>query len=174
MALDEEQDEVITSLEMTSPDELHPGRAAPEPIELEKVAPSAPQLLCSTYVRVWEPLASGGRVHWSDTDWRRELSRAGVEAWLARVGHEVAGLAELEAESNGDVGLVVFGLVPEFVGKGFGAAFLTLVTRLAWEMPGASPVRRVWVQTSSGDHPHAIKNYTARGFRVFQSQTKHA
>lgn len=171
MASDEEQDEVITSLEMTSPDELRLGRAAPEPIELEKVDPSAPQLLRSTYARVWEPLASGGR---ADTDWRRELSRAGVEAWLARVGDEVAGLAELEVESNGDVGLVVFGLVPEFVGKGFGAAFLTLVTRLAWEMPGASPVRRVWLQTSSRDDPHAINNYMARGFRVFETQNKHA
>jgi RimJ/RimL family protein N-acetyltransferase len=174
MPSDEEQGEVIVSLEMMSREELLPGRAAPEPIELDRVDPGAPQLLRTTYVRVWEPLASGGRGDWTDVDWRRELSRAGVEAWLARLDNEVIGLAELDVESNGDVGIVVFGLVPEFVGKGLGAPFLTLVTRLAWEMPGRAPARRIWVQTSSADHPNAISNYIARGFRVSRIRNQHA
>ena len=71
--------------------------------------------------------------------------------------HEnVAGLAELEAQPNGDVGIVVSGLVPEFVGKGFGGAFLTVATRRAWNMETCGrPTTRVWLQTSSRDHPHA-------------------
>jgi len=165
-----ETNDVITTLEMTSPADLRPGRAASEPIEFVVVNPAAPRLIRSTYVRVWEPLASGGRMDWSERDWRRELSRPGVEAWIARIGGEVAGLVELEAEPDGDVGIVVFGLVPEFIGRGFGAALLTLATKLAWERPGQRPVRRVWLQTSSGDHPHAMKNYLARGFKVVAGQ----
>jgi hypothetical protein len=112
---------VATSLEMTSPADLRPGRKAPQPIELESVSPSGPQLVRATYVRIWKPLAFSGRMAWSATDWTHELSRSGVEAWLARIGDEIAGLVELEADADGTVGIVVFGLVPEFIGRGFGA-----------------------------------------------------
>ena len=164
--------EVITSLEMTSLEELRPGREAPTPIKLVEVEAAASQLLRTTYWRVWEALASGGRVNWSDADWVGELSRPGVRAWLAQIEGEVAGLVELEAQGT-DVGIVVFGVVPEFRGRGFGAGFLSLVTRLAWQMPEAAPVRRVWLQTSSGDHPNAIKNYEARGFTTFRTKADH-
>ena len=111
---------------------------------------------------------------WSDAQWERELSRQGIRAWVARVDGDVAGFVELEAEPNGDVGIVVFGLVSEFVGRGFGGAFLTLATEMAWKVtsPGGSPTKRVWVETSSHDHPHALPNYERRGFRPFASSTR--
>jgi len=92
------------------------------------------------------------------------------------VDEEVAGLLELDVEPDGEVGIVVFGLVAEFVGRGFGGAFLTLATELAWGMrsPHHLPTRRVWVETSSRDHPHARPNYERRGFRVFQTRRGHA
>jgi hypothetical protein len=88
------------------------------------------------------------------------------------VHEDVVGLVELEAQSNGDVGIVVFGLVPEFVGRGFGGAFLTLATQLAWELtsPDGTATTRVFVQTSSRDHPNAIPNYERRGFRTFRTE----
>lgn len=160
--------ETITSLELTSPSELVPARAPPAPLELEEVDSAAAAVLRSTYVRIGAPHGWIGRSAWSDDQWEEELSRPGVKAWLARVDGDVAGFVELEGESNGDVGIVVFGLVPEFVGRGFGGAFLTLATQLAWEAmpPAGPPTRRVWVQTSSRDHPHARPNYERRGFRA--------
>jgi GNAT superfamily N-acetyltransferase len=156
----------LIQLEMTSPTQLVPGRPPPARLEVEEVGPAAAPVLRSTYVRIWTPLASGGRIAWSDAQWEEELSRPHVRAWLARVGGEVAGFVELEAEPNGDVGIIVFGLVPEFVGKGFGGAFLTLATEMAWKVISrGGPTRRVLVQTSSGDHPHALANYERRGFR---------
>jgi GNAT superfamily N-acetyltransferase len=161
-------DEVVTCLEMTSPDQLVPGRPPPAPFELEAVGRAAAPILRSTYVRVWEALASGGRMGWSDAQWDEELSRPGVRAWLARVGGAIAGIVELEAEQNGAVGIVVFGLVSEFVGKGFGGAFLTQAVETAWKLTSqGEPTRRVWVQTSSEDHPHALPNYERRGFLPF-------
>jgi GNAT superfamily N-acetyltransferase len=95
-----------------------------------------------------------------------------VRAWLARVQDEVAGIPELEADPEGNAGVVIFGLLPEFFGKGFGGAFLTSATRLAWQMvsPSGVPTKRVWVQTSSRDHPHALPNYEKRGFRTFRTE----
>lgn len=46
---------------------------------------------------------------------------------------------------------------------------LTEAVRRAWDTVAADgiPTRRVWLHTSSLDHPHAMRNYTRRGFRPF-------
>jgi GNAT superfamily N-acetyltransferase len=113
-------------------------------------------------------------MEWSAGDWETELLRPGVKAWLARVGGETVGLVELELEPSGDVGIVIFGLVPEFIGRGFGGSLLTATVQLAWSLSSERPVQRVWLQTTSGDHPNAIENYKRRGFEVFQTQPEQA
>src|SRR6185312_989044 len=65
------------------------------------------------------------------------------------------------------------GLIFVFIGCGFGAAFLTLVTRHAWERPEQLPVRRAWLRTSSGDHPHAVANQLTWGGQDFR-ESNHA
>jgi GNAT superfamily N-acetyltransferase len=167
-------DEVITSLEMTAPMQLVPARPESAPLELEEIEPAGAPLVRSLYVRIWEPLVSGGRMDWSDAQWEDELSRPEVRVWVARVGVELAGFVELEAAPDGVVGIVVFGLVPEFIGRGFGGVFLTRATETAWKMTSRSgcSTSRVWVQTSSGDHPHALANYQRRGFRIFRVERR--
>jgi GNAT superfamily N-acetyltransferase len=97
-----------------------------------------------------------------------------VRAWIAQVGGEVAGVVEVEAQPGGDVEITVFGLVPDFIGRGFGAHLLTMGTRLAWkvEPPYGTRVRRVWLHTSSRDHPHAKPNYERRGFCPFRTERR--
>jgi GNAT superfamily N-acetyltransferase len=165
----ESMDAVVTCLEMTSPTQLGPGLPPPSPIEMKEVGPDGARLCGSIYVRIATPLGWRGRTAWSDAQWEDELSRQNVRAWVARMEGHIAGLVEVEAEPTGDVGIVVFGLVPEFVGRGFGGAFLTLATEMAWKVSavGGRPTKRVWVQTSSVDHPHALTNYERRGFRQF-------
>jgi GNAT superfamily N-acetyltransferase len=161
---------VVTCLEMTAPSQLVPARPPAAPLEMDAVAPAMAPLLRSVYLRTWAGLASGGRMSWSATHWEGELSRPGARAWVVRIEEEPAGLVELEAEPTGDVGIVVFGLVPEFIGQGFGGAFLTWATETAWKLtsPAGNPTKRVWVLTSSDDHPHALPNYKRRGFRIFR------
>jgi GNAT superfamily N-acetyltransferase len=90
------------------------------------------------------------------------------------VGDEIAGMVELEAQPGGDVEIVVFGLVPEFIGRGFGAHLLTVGTGLAWKLEPLDGgfVRRVWLHTSSRDHPYARPNYERRGFRPFRTERR--
>lgn len=167
-------DETITHLEMTSPSQLVPGRPPPAPLEMQEVGPTVAPIVRSTYVRIGAPHGWMGRSDWSDEQWKEELSRPAIKAWIALVDKDVAGLVELEAESNGDAGIVVFGLVPEFVGRGFGGALLTVATRQAWQItsPGGERAKRVFVQTSSRDHPHAKPNYERRGFRTFRTERR--
>ncbi|HEU4397230.1 MAG TPA: GNAT family N-acetyltransferase [Actinomycetota bacterium] len=165
-------EETVTYLEMTSADQLVPGRPPPAPLTMERLDPASLPLLRSTYDRIGAPHRWVGRSAWSDAQWSAWLSRPGMQPWIARVDGEVAGMVELELQSGGDVEIVVFGLVPEFVGRGFGSHLLTLGTRLAWEAehPDKAPTRRVWLHTSSRDHPNARPNYERRGFRGFRTE----
>jgi GNAT superfamily N-acetyltransferase len=166
--------EILTSLEMTAPSQLVAGRTPPAAVELEEVGPDSASLVGSIYVRIGAPHGWTGRTTWSDEQWEGELSRPDARTWIARVDEVVAGFVELEMNPTGDAGIVVFGLVPEFVGRGFGGEFLTIATRLAWQLraPDGSPPTRVWVQTSSRDHPNAQRNYERRGFRAFRRDRK--
>ena len=171
-------DETVTYLEMTSPDRLRPGRPAPAAVELDRLDQASWRLLKATYERVGAPFDWQGRragpTAWSDGRWQEHLARPAVHAWVARVGGVVAGLVELELQPGGNVEITVFGLVPEFVGKGFGAHLLTLAAALAWnaEPLDGARVRRVWLHTSSRDHPHAKPNYERRGFRAFRTERR--
>jgi GNAT superfamily N-acetyltransferase len=86
------------------------------------------------------------------------------------VGDQEAGLISLRSLPHREVEIDTFGLVPEYVGRGFGGHLLPMAVRLAWDLEtsGAGPVRRVWLHTSSLDHPHALPNYRSRGFRQFR------
>ncbi|MHC4106046.1 MAG: GNAT family N-acetyltransferase, partial [Planctomycetota bacterium] len=52
---------------------------------------------------------------------------------------------------------------------GIGRQLLTAAVERAWQM-GA---RRVLVHTNTRDHPHALGNYQARGFRIFKEEQKY-
>ena len=78
-----------------------------------------------------------------------------------------AGYFELEEQDVATVELVYFGLLPRFIDQGFGSAFLTVAIEQAWQLDA----KRVWVHTCTLDHPSALANYLARGFRQFDEKT---
>jgi hypothetical protein len=72
---------------------------------------------------------------------------------------ELAGLGCLRWHPGPEVELDTFGLVPEYIGLGYGGYALTLLTRAAWTLTSPyiddaadAVVQRVWLQTSSWDH----------------------
>ena len=65
------------------------------------------------------------------------------------------------------VEIAYFGLLPQCIGQGLGGHLLTVAIERAWQM-GAT---RVWLHTSTRDHPLALANYQARGLRVFQQES---
>lgn len=150
----------ITYLEMTSRDQLVAGKLPPAEIALDRAGAPAMALIRSTHDRIATPhhwLSLG----WSEQRWSNVLDRPGVRCWIARVGADVIGLILMEQHARGDVEITKFGLVPEWVGRGFGGHLLTLAVQLAW---GVGAVDRVWLATTSIDHLHALSNYRARGF----------
>lgn len=167
-------DQTITYLEMTRPDQLVAGRLPPAPVEMKPGNQASAALLRSIYDRIAAPHHWTSRSGWSVGQWEELLARPDVHAWLAWVDEECAGMVEAEVQSGGNVEIGVFGLVPEFVGKGYGGHVLTLGTQLAWgaKAKGGEATTRVWLHTSSLDHPHALPNYERRGFRPFRTEQR--
>ncbi len=157
----------ITVLEMTAADELVPAPPPPLPLTLARAGAGGAELVRTTHRAVGRPYGWSARPRWSRERWRRHLERPELAVWIARVGPRSAGMIEMERGVQ-EVEITIFGLRPEFIGRGLGGPLLTEGTRLAWgsrDRDGAAP-RRVWLRTSSLDHPHAIHNYRSRGYRV--------
>ena len=77
-----------------------------------------------------------------------------------------AGFAELDRRVAGEVELVQFGLLPEFIGQGLGKFFLQWAIDKSW---GYGP-RRLWLHTCSLDHPAALPNYLKAGFQICKEE----
>ncbi|MEV4054419.1 GNAT family N-acetyltransferase [Amycolatopsis sp. NPDC049688] len=153
-------EEIVTQLEMTAADQLNPAPAV-DGVALRAVRPGP--LIRELHVRIGTPHGWPG-VTRGDAEWDRWLAEPGRHYRLVEYRGEVAGAADFEPQPGGVVEITTFGLVPGFVGKGLGGYALTLVVADAWALPGT---RRVWLHTSSLDHPNALPNYLRRGFRSF-------
>jgi len=159
----------ITHLEMCSPGALRP-KPAPRPdVAVARVPVPAPELNRFFYTAVGGRWYWLERLPWTYADWLRYLDRPEQETWVVNVAGTPAGYFELERQPGGSVEIVYFGLLPAHTGRGLGGWALSEAARRGWEM-GA---RRVWVHTCDLDHPGALANYLARGFRPFKVEIKH-
>lgn len=89
-----------------------------------------------------------------------------VEIYVLHVEQAPAGFGELDRRTEGQIELAYFGLMPEFIGKGFGKRFLHWVVQKAWSY---GP-RRLWLHTCDLDHPAALPVYLEAGFVVFDQR----
>jgi GNAT superfamily N-acetyltransferase len=114
-----------------------------------------------------------------DYDWtsRKKLTDAELAAILHDPRDEVhvlmadgvpAGFAELDRRTEGEIELVQFGLMPEFIGQGLGQYFLQWTIDKAWSY---NP-RRIWLHTCTKDHPAALPNYRKAGFAMYKEEVK--
>ncbi len=159
--------QIVTSyLEMTDPSQLRPLRATGIDWQLIQASIPCPELNRFLYTAVGGDWYWIDRLPWTHEQWLAYLSRPGLETWVAYVGGTPAGYFELELQASTGVEIVYFGLLPQFVGRGLGGALLTAATERAWQLRPA----RVWLHTCTLDHPGALANYQARGFRLYKEE----
>jgi GNAT superfamily N-acetyltransferase len=158
----------ITHLEMRSPDDLRARMAPRSDVAVVRVPEPIPELNRFFYTAIGSDWYWLDRLPWTYADWRTYLDRPGLETSVVTVAGVPAGYFELERQSGADVEIVYFGLLPAYTGRGLGGWALSEATRRAWAVGAA----RVWVHTCDLDHPGALANYLARGFRVFKVETK--
>ncbi|MFI1016268.1 GNAT family N-acetyltransferase [Streptomyces sp. NPDC020965] len=164
------------SLEQTSPADLRPAAAPAGEVQIIRAEIPSPEFSRFLYTAV------GGDVRWTDRlgmtypQWEETLGRPGVETWVAYERGTPAGYAEIEAQDEGSVEIVYFGLIPAFRGRRIGGHLLSYAVARAWDLaerrPELAATKRVWLHTCSLDGPHAMDNYLRRGFRLFDTKVE--
>lgn len=109
------------------------------------------------------------RERMSDDELAAEVQHEDVELYVLYVNGAPAGYAELDFRPMpNEAELAYFGLIPDFIGQGFGKYLLVQAIGLAWRRnPG-----RLIVQTCTLDHPGALPLYQKCGFRAYDRKDK--
>ena len=157
---------VRTYLEMRSPGDLHPARQPVDAPRLERMEECPVSFFRYLYTEVGRAYHWVDRLSWSDERVRAHLGDPDVSVWLLSSRGAPAGYFELRRHGDASIEIAYFGLLPEFVGRGWGGHLLTEAVRAAW----ASRPERVWLHTCTLDHPAALPNYRKRGFRPVREE----
>jgi hypothetical protein len=157
----------VVWLELSNDDPVRESGAIPEGFTLERMPVAQPEVNRFLYTAV------GADWYWVDqldkplSWWNARVQTPGFETWILREQGSLAGYFELEPTAQG-MELAYFGLLPAYASRGgLGGPLLCSAIRRARQTD--APV--LTVNTCSLDHPAALANYTARGFRVIRRET---
>ena len=107
------------------------------------------------------------RLSWTDEKWINFISNKNLETYVISEFEDLIGFFELLYNPNlNETEISYFGLLEEYIGKGIGGYALSEAIKKAFE----KNIKRVWLHTCTLDHPNALKNYIARGMRVFRKE----
>ena len=82
---------------------------------------------------------------------------------------DLAGYFELIFHSDlQEIEIAYFGLLEEYHNKKLGGYLLSTAIKKSFEK---KDIKRVWVHTCTLDHENALKNYLARGMKIFKTET---
>ena len=109
------------------------------------------------------------RLTWTDTDWIKYSSNPKVETYILKVGGDFAGYFELIFHlEKKETEIAYFGLLEEYHNKKLGGYLLSIAIKKSFKKEN---IKRVWVHTCSLDHKNALKNYIARGMKIYKKET---
>jgi ribosomal protein S18 acetylase RimI-like enzyme len=107
------------------------------------------------------------RLKWSDQDWLDYISNDFFKLYILKQKNELAGYYELLYDPKiPSMEISYFGIFKEFFGKGIGGYLLTDAILNSYN----HSINKVWVHTCTLDHPNALKNYLARGMKIFKTE----
>jgi GNAT superfamily N-acetyltransferase len=157
-----------TYLEMHSPRDLRPTRCSDSRFRIDEATTPQWQFNRFLYCTVGESWRWLEKRSWTEQQWRQYVESDRLRTFAAFYDGSPAGYFELRRDDEDGVQIEYFGLLPAFVGRGFGGALLTSALEAAWAMKP----KRVWVHTCTLDHPAALANYQARGMKVYRVESK--
>lgn len=154
------------TMQLDGPETLQPKYLQREDIAVRRVEIPWRQINQFLFAAVGTEYRWGGRDDWTDDDWTAFTDRDELETWVLYVRGTPAGYFETEHFQDGSARIHTFGLMRPFIGQGLGAHLLSFAAQRAFDR-GAT---RIWLRTCTKDHPHALRNYQARGFHVIHEE----
>ena len=109
------------------------------------------------------------RLIWSENEWIRYVSSANIETYILKIENDLAGYFELIKHLNlKEIEIAYFGLLEEYHNKKLGGYLLSEAIKKSFLK---KDIERVWVHTCTLDHKNALKNYMARGMKIYKKET---
>ena len=156
-------------LEIKSLEKLSEVKAITHNFNIELVLPEDFQLNKFFYKNVGKKHRWTDRLIWKDTDWIKYTTDSKVETYILKVTGELAGYFELIFHSDlKEIEIAYLGLLEEYHEKKLGGFLLSSAIKKCFEK---NEIKRVWVHTCTLDHKNALKNYLARGMKIFKIET---
>jgi ribosomal protein S18 acetylase RimI-like enzyme len=156
-----------TYLELSAPDDLRPVMPPNPAPRIERLGQCPASFYRYLYAEVGRGFRWTDRLAWSDETIRAHLTTPGLSLWLLSWEGAPGGYFELKPHPDGSVEIAYFGLLPEYIGRGWGKYLLSEAVGEAWR---GRPTR-VWLHTCTLDHPAALPNYLERGFRAVREES---
>ena len=109
------------------------------------------------------------RLIWSENEWIRYVSSPNIETYILKIENDLAGYFELINHLNlKEIEIAYFGLLEEYHNKKLGGYLLSEAIKKSFLKKN---IERVWVHTCTLDHKNALKNYMARGMKIYKKET---
>ena len=107
------------------------------------------------------------RLIWSEQQWIDYVSNSKVKTYVLKKKDDLVGFFELIFHlENKEVEIAYFGILEEYQNKKLGSFLLSEAIKKSFN----ENINRVWLHTCSLDHENALKNYLARGMKIYKSE----
>ena len=107
------------------------------------------------------------RLVWDDNKWISYVENPKVKTYILKDIENLVGYFEIIFDfQKKHSEIAYFGILSEYLGKKYGGYLLSEAITKSFE----KSIERVWVHTCSLDHKNALKNYQARGMKIFKSE----
>jgi GNAT superfamily N-acetyltransferase len=159
---------IISYLEMQTPQDLIV-KPCPDPeFTIKEAHIKQWQVNRFFYQTVGQAYLWRDRNVWTDVQWAQYAEADNLRTFIGYHGGMPAGYYELRKDEATDVEIVCLGLLPKFIGQGYGHALIADAISRGWEWHA----RRVWLNTCTKDHPNALRSYLATGLKLYKQERK--
>ena len=108
------------------------------------------------------------RLSWNEKKWIEYLTNKNVKTYILKDKEELIGYFEqIFLDEDHSCEIAYLGILEEYFEKKYGGYLLSEAIKKSF----INSTKRVWVHTCSLDHKNALKNYLARGMKIFKSES---
>ncbi len=154
-------------LEINSIADLNYSKKPSESCNLKLIDPPDFQINKFFYKQIGKDHKWVDRLVWDDQKWIRYVDNSKVKTYILQDEGDLIGYCEqIYHFEKKNCEIAYFGILQEYYGKKYGGFLLSK----SIESSFVKGIERVWLHTCSLDHQYALKNYQARGMKIFKSE----
>ena len=136
-------------------------------LKIEKLEIDNFQINKFFYKQIGKDYSWKDRLIWTDNKWVKYVKDKNVHTYILKKNVDFVGFFELiHHESKNEIEIAYFGILSEYFDQGIGGFMLSEAIKSSFSFN----VNRVWVHTCSLDHSNALKNYLARGMKIYLNE----